>query len=313
MNPAVSAVLTTRNRPQLVERAVRSALGQTLRDLEVIVIVDGPCPETTTILSSLADPRLSVHVMKETSGQAAAMNEGVARARGEWVAFLDDDDQWLPEKIELQLEAAKTATCRHPVLATRVIARGDEGEFFWPLRLPDPTEDLSEYLFCQRGLKAGEGMVLPSTTMASRELLVQHPMTEGLKRHVDLDWLLRVNHLPGVCIHYVAPERPLAIYDIGTHKKRISNSADWRYSLEWARDRSKRMTRRARGAFLLVIAGSTARRAKDWRAFPFLLAEAFRFGRPNTAELTAYFLIWLLPISLRRFLTRSRSRENIKQ
>ncbi|MGB9514059.1 MAG: glycosyltransferase family 2 protein, partial [Candidatus Acidiferrum sp.] len=102
----VTAVIPTRNRHQLVTHAVRSALRQTYRNLEVVVVIDGADPKTEESLSRLADSRLRVIALPESSGPAAARNIGVAAARGEWIAFLDDDDQWLPEKIELQMAIA---------------------------------------------------------------------------------------------------------------------------------------------------------------------------------------------------------------
>lgn len=312
MTPLVSAVITTRDRPEAVARAARSALKQTLSEIELIVVMDGLCQRTRQELAAIKDQRLVIRTMDRSYGQAAAINRGVASSKGKWIALLDDDDEWLADKLQIQFDCAERSSDPHPVLATRFIARAKEGEYLWPRRLPNPNENLSEYLCCQSGLLAGEGMVLPSTTMASRALLLDVPMTEGLKRHVDLDWLLRVQQRPGVNISFVAPEKPLAVYSINTQTARVSNSADWRYSLAWAHERRHLMTPRARAGFSLLIAGPTACRAGDWRAFPFLLAESFRCGRPRAMEIAAYLSIWLIPISLRRAITRSNSWANQK-
>jgi glycosyltransferase involved in cell wall biosynthesis len=100
--PLVSVVIPTYSRPQLVGRAVRSALAQTLEAIEVIAVQDGPNESTVQALAQIDDPRLSVHVLPENLGAAAACNAGVARARAQWVAFLDDDDEFLSSKLELQ-------------------------------------------------------------------------------------------------------------------------------------------------------------------------------------------------------------------
>jgi glycosyltransferase involved in cell wall biosynthesis len=110
--PRVSVVLPTLNRGALLERAVRSALGQTVRDLEVIVVDDGSTDDTPATLRRMvaADDRLRVVRSRVPGGAAAARNRGITLARGEWVGFLDDDDAWLPQKLERQLAVAASDT-----------------------------------------------------------------------------------------------------------------------------------------------------------------------------------------------------------
>ena len=101
--PLVSVVIPTRNRSGLVVRAVSSALAQTYGDIEVIVVVDGPDQGTAEALERVNDPRLKIVQLPESVGGSDARNAGVKAADGAWVAFLDDDDEWLPEKIQKQL------------------------------------------------------------------------------------------------------------------------------------------------------------------------------------------------------------------
>jgi glycosyltransferase involved in cell wall biosynthesis len=103
----VSVVIPTVDRPALLGEAVASALAQTHRDLEVIVVLNGATPETAEAAQRYGpDPKMRVVAM-ERGTLAAARNYGMTFAGGEWIAFLDDDDIWLPEKIELQLAAAR--------------------------------------------------------------------------------------------------------------------------------------------------------------------------------------------------------------
>src|ERR1700756_3334933 len=101
----VTAVIPTRNRPELVCRAVRSALNQTYPNLEVVVVVDGPDPATVAALEELRHPRVRISALSENVGGSEARNIGAREARGEWVALLDDDDEWLPEKLEKQIQS----------------------------------------------------------------------------------------------------------------------------------------------------------------------------------------------------------------
>ncbi|MEO1088622.1 MAG: glycosyltransferase, partial [Acidobacteriota bacterium] len=88
--------------------AVGSVLAQTAPALEVLVIDDGSCDGTASALAGLRSPAVRV-VSAPHRGVSAARNVGVERARGEWIAFLDSDDTWLPEKLERQLAALAEA------------------------------------------------------------------------------------------------------------------------------------------------------------------------------------------------------------
>src|SRR6267378_4252792 len=98
----VSAVIPTRGRPELLLRAVRSVLAQTLREIEAVVVIDGQDPATEQAMETLArkDSRVRVIALPTSTGGSAARNRGVAEASGEWIAFLDDDDEWMPGKVE---------------------------------------------------------------------------------------------------------------------------------------------------------------------------------------------------------------------
>ncbi|HUG39951.1 MAG TPA: glycosyltransferase family A protein [Longimicrobiales bacterium] len=111
MRDTVSVVVPTRDRASLLRRAVLSALAQTAPPLEVIIVDDASTDDTPDAAARLAqeDPRVRTLTVPEAAGAAAARNRGVAVARGDWVALLDDDDEWLPEKLALQLHAAAAA------------------------------------------------------------------------------------------------------------------------------------------------------------------------------------------------------------
>lgn len=105
--PQVSVVIPTRDRPELVARAVATALAQEGVALEVIVVDDGSVPPASP--PQLGDPRVRVLRHARSLGVAAARNAGIGAARSEWVAFLDDDDLWAPAKLAAQLAAMREA------------------------------------------------------------------------------------------------------------------------------------------------------------------------------------------------------------
>ena len=96
--PLVSVVIPTRNRPRLVLRAVASAMRQTYRTLQIVVVVDGPDTESVIALREVQDARIKIVALHENVGGSEARNVGVRESSGNWIAFLDDDDEWLPEK-----------------------------------------------------------------------------------------------------------------------------------------------------------------------------------------------------------------------
>lgn len=106
--PRISAVIPAYNREATVETAIRSVLWQTVPPLEVIVVDDGSTDGTADRVQVVADPRVRL-VSQPNGGISAARNRGIAEARGDWVAFQDSDDEWLPRKLELQLKALAEA------------------------------------------------------------------------------------------------------------------------------------------------------------------------------------------------------------
>src|SRR5213079_1378023 len=105
--PDVSVIIPTRDRWELLSSlSLPSARGQQDLDLEVLVVDDGSTDGTENRLRAIGDPRLVVLRSKTSAGVAGARNRGIAVARGEWLAFLDDDDIWSPRKLRSQLDAA---------------------------------------------------------------------------------------------------------------------------------------------------------------------------------------------------------------
>src|ERR1700712_2010067 len=102
--PLVSAVIPTHRRPHLVIRAIESVLRQTYLRVEVIVVIDGLDTETREVVERLNAPSVICIETGGKVGPAEARNIGVRLARGKFIALLDDDDEWTPDKILIQLK-----------------------------------------------------------------------------------------------------------------------------------------------------------------------------------------------------------------
>jgi glycosyltransferase involved in cell wall biosynthesis len=105
--PEVSVVIPTRNRRERLRVAVRSALAQRNVELEVIIVDDASSDGSDAAIGGFDDPRVRSVRRAARGGVGAARNDGIERARGRWVAFLDDDDVWSPDKLSRQLAAAR--------------------------------------------------------------------------------------------------------------------------------------------------------------------------------------------------------------
>jgi glycosyltransferase involved in cell wall biosynthesis len=99
----VSVIIPTYNRAEKVCRAISSVLSQTYEDFELIVIDDGSDDHTREFLSRFRDNIVLIN-HSQNMGVSAARNSGIAKAVGEFIAFLDSDDQWMPEKLEVQID-----------------------------------------------------------------------------------------------------------------------------------------------------------------------------------------------------------------
>jgi glycosyltransferase involved in cell wall biosynthesis len=110
--PLATIVIPTHDRPRLLERAVASALAQTVRDIQVVVVDDG---SAEPVELGLPDPRLLVIRNHRALGASAARNAGLRAAAGRWVTFTDDDDELLPDMVQASLEAAEGSSLPQPV------------------------------------------------------------------------------------------------------------------------------------------------------------------------------------------------------
>jgi glycosyltransferase involved in cell wall biosynthesis len=135
--PLVSVIIPTRNRPHLLVEAIRSAQAQTFTDFEIVLSVNGPDnPSTARILEIGASHRV-VRIAQE--GLAVALNAGIGIARGEWLAFLDDDDLWEPDRLEAALKTARETNA--DLIFCHMIMFDTTGGVKAPPRSPPPNAD----------------------------------------------------------------------------------------------------------------------------------------------------------------------------
>jgi len=107
----VSVIIPSYNRAVYLERALHSVLGQTCPADEIIVVDDGSTDNTRKIITGLCQS--IQYCYQDNKGVSAARNKGIQQANGQWLAFLDSDDEWLPAKLEKQLAVARQHPSNH--------------------------------------------------------------------------------------------------------------------------------------------------------------------------------------------------------
>ena len=186
-NPRVSVVVTTYNRAALLPRAVDCVLAQIYDDYELIIVDDCSTDDTPAVVRTFEDSRIRVVRHEDNMGQCAARNTGIRLARGEYIAFLDDDDEWVDQKLSRQV-CALDSDARVGLVYTwfdhvdaangvrreggRSVMSGDISEAMLRWELPAPT---SAYLV---------------RTTAAREL---GGFDEALMGSTDRDFLFRLS------------------------------------------------------------------------------------------------------------------------
>lgn len=294
----VSVVIPTRNRPDVVLAAVRSALGQTAPPLEVIVVVDGPDPQTVARLEDLHESSLRIVQHESPQGAGAARNTGIFQARGSHIAFLDDDDLWRPGKLEAQIAWLDAHPGEPTVLGTQAVWNdGSESPATWPLRAPGPDEAIAHYLFVRD--HAGEGALPTPTLLVDAELARSCPLPQHLSTHEEWDWMLDLDKRGA---RFAVVMEALVEVDARPRRRSVSRTATWRASLAWGLSRAQDMGDEAFSAFVLTEVARTAVLEKAGAIVQTAIGAVALTGRVRRRDVARFLG---RPIALRRRISQS--------
>jgi glycosyltransferase involved in cell wall biosynthesis len=287
----VSVIIPTLNRPKLLLRAIHSVLSQTHQEVEVIVVVDRPDQETLSAVKLLNDDRVRLIANPYSFTAAGARNAGADHARGEWLAFLDDDDEWLANKLEKQIAFAADRTPALVTCLSRIVT--PTASYIAPEVVYNNSTPLDEYLFDRRSPFGGSGLIQTSSYLLPRQLFdkvrfdVESP-------HDDWEFLLRLSKQIGAKIETVQ-EVLVVLYFEEQRPSLTSRTSSWLRSLRWLDSIQPIITRRAYSGFCLGVVGSRAAGEGAYRAFPKLLYRAFRYGSPGLWHVLPFLAYWFTP------------------
>lgn len=292
-SPTVSVVICSVDRASVTE-AVASALDQDRPPVEVLIVFDRadglvpyPLPD---------DPRVTILHTTGSCGAAAARQLGVERARGDLVAFLDDDDVWLPAKLARQTEEyvrVRATGAPHVLVSCRAELVTPDGlvRAVAPAHPYQPGTDAAEWLFVRHELFGGGFGLASSTLLCDTALARAVPWATDVRLHEDWDWVLRATRA-GAALE-VVPEALLRyrLQPVGTAGSRPR--AGWTASADWATRTP--MSDRARGDFLLCVSAVNAASYRQLGPALGLARRAAREGRPTARAWLAFGLQLVLP------------------
>lgn len=289
----VSVVIPSYRRHEEVLRAVMSVLDQKLPPLEVIVSNDGPDPDKRNILKNLEDERIKYVEAPRKGNAAATRNFGINCATGDWIALLDDDDVWLPEKLEMQFQELEERGANEAILA------GVENVYFknrlimqrprWG-RIPR-NGSLFDYLF------SGSGGIHTSTIVAPTSLFRKYPFNEHVQPHEDWEWLLNAGKdVPFIVTDNIVCRRWLQ------PGQRLSRSGGFAYTWDWYLRNRHLIPSTNRAFFISKILFSKAAVDRKYSAISLLFRELKSLHALTPSNTVHLLQSLLFPPGLRRWL-----------
>jgi glycosyltransferase involved in cell wall biosynthesis len=290
-------VIATLGRPTVVA-AVASALAQNYAVEAVVVVIDGS-RDMVQASRILDEHRVELVALGSRHGLPFARNAGISRLSTDLVALLDDDDEWLPAKLQLQMERflqMRAAGTVHPVIGCRAVIQDAARKEITiaPERLIQSHQRVGDYLFRRRRIRPRETVLGASMLVFDRALAQIVAFDSTLTRHDDWDWLLRVgartdvgiSHVPEVGIRYTV--------------QASANSArrGWGDSVAWPFAHSAFMSPREQGDFLLCVTAPIAVAYWDWRGLATIVGKVVRLRAASVRSWV--FLLGLIVLSFIR-------------
>lgn len=237
----VSVVIPCYNNSQTIQRAIRSVLSQTFTDFEVIIIDDASADRVKTeeIINKINDNRIILLKHDRNKNGAAARNTGIKAASGKFIAFLDADDEWQSNHLELAIH--KLETEEYDLVYAQALVKTNLPDAIMPQHGIQPNQTISDYLFCQ------SGFIQTSTIVCKAKIAKKILFNESLRRHQDYDFLLRCE-VQNINIGFV--DKPTVIIHWETNNPK-SKGGTWDFSLQFAKEYQKYFSNKAYSRFIL--------------------------------------------------------------
>ncbi|MFM2579418.1 glycosyltransferase family 2 protein [Vibrio fortis] len=239
-NPLISVVIPVYNRSHILRRTLDSVFNQTLKDFEVIVVDD--CSQDSDALQELLReyPSVIYHRHDINRHGSAARNTGVNISSGEYVAFLDSDDTWVPEKLETCYSFIKNQDV--DFVYSQVEKKGNK-EIIVPLFGHEKEERYSDYLLFRNG------SIQTSTLFIAKSVFNSAMFDENLTRFQDYDFLIT---LEKVGCRSLFIDKPLVYMYDDDQENRISNSPNIEPAIYWINKINRYISRKSYYTFYVT-------------------------------------------------------------
>lgn len=290
--PFFSVLIPCYNRSHSVTATLRSVAEQTFIDYECLVIDDGSRDGEALrkTIENLGDARFK-YVRQDNTGAAAARNKGIDLASGAYVAFLDSDDFYLPNKLQTDFDAICTLNDPNIVVFSQVLVDRGVGKFrLAPKRAPHPGEKIGDYLIRRLGFTQ------TSTLVVERVLARKSLFTPGLPMAQDFDFPIRLE-ANGASFHM--KKKPSVIWMDIDRRDRVSNMPPYEPMLEWADKMRPQIGNKAYYAFRASQISRLAAPRNFRISLVLLMSGLIRFSMPPKLALKSIIQV-LFPRSFYR-------------
>jgi len=238
-SPLVSVIITSMGK-EILKKSIKSVLEQTYKNIEIIVVVDNNLLFTDSITKNV-----KVISACEAHNANKSRNIGIEEAKGEYIALLDDDDLWLPDKIKIQVEQMQSVHKEghyFSYVQTALMKNGVINRHVYPKQGIKKNEKILNYFFGH-----SKGFIQCSSFFGDLELFTINKFNEEVIKHQDWDWLINAQKLPDLNIDFVP--QILTYYTVNSVGTSVGTKQRWRYSEQWFDNYKDTVTEYAKSNF----------------------------------------------------------------
>lgn len=240
-NPLVSVIIPCYNSSATIERALNSVVAQHYKNVEVIVVDDGSADvdKTESVVNDFGDERIIFvkHIVNKNG--AATRNSGIKQSKGEYIAFLDSDDEWQPTHLSYALQIISNGNI--DLVYSQALVKTNNPDIVMPMQGIASNQRISDYLFVQGGV------IFTPTILVKSFLAKSVEFNEELRRHQDYDFLLRCE-VKNIKIGFTNKPTVIVHWENNDIKKK---GGTWDFSFNFAKEYKQYFTPKAYSRFIL--------------------------------------------------------------
>lgn len=241
--PKISVIIPTYNRGDLIKRTINSVLEQTYTNFELLIVDDASTDNTAELIKSIDDTRIRYLRLDENTKGTRPRNLGIEESTGEFIAFLDSDDEWLSDKLEKQVEFMLNSNINNNnvLCFTGIIIKNGDSQYKRFNRELTNNEDIMDYILVK------DNIVQTSTYIVSSKIAKSVQFDSQLKKHQDWDFCLRLRNNN---VNFLYFPQCLTVWYVDESNNRLSYSyQNEDISLNWLNAKKSELSSKSVWAF----------------------------------------------------------------